>query len=78
MESLSGTGALTPLGLMMTGELAFGGIGSGLTSLLLVVLLTVFIAGPLVGRTARTRGPTASTSRTSSAGSPCSPAATSR
>lgn len=51
MESLSGPGALAPLSLMMTGELAFGGIGSGLTSMLLVVLLTVFIAGLLVGRT---------------------------
>jgi K+-transporting ATPase ATPase A chain len=51
MESLSGTGALAPLSLMMTGELAFGGIGSGLASMLLVVLLTVFIAGLLVGRT---------------------------
>ncbi len=51
MESLSGTGALAPLSLMMTGELAFGGIGSGLSSMLLVVLLTVFLAGLLVGRT---------------------------
>ncbi len=51
MESLSGAGALAPFSLMMTGELAFGGIGSGLSSMLLVVLLTVFIAGLLVGRT---------------------------
>ena len=51
MESLSGTGALAPLSLMMTGELAFGGIGSGLSSMLLVVLLGVFVAGLLVGRT---------------------------
>ncbi|HTE63465.1 MAG TPA: potassium-transporting ATPase subunit KdpA, partial [Solirubrobacteraceae bacterium] len=51
MESLSGPGALAPLSLMMTGELAFGGIGSGLSSMLLVVLLTVFLAGLLVGRT---------------------------
>jgi potassium-transporting ATPase potassium-binding subunit len=51
MESLSGTSALAPLSLMMTGELAFGGIGSGLSSMLLVVLLTVFLAGLLVGRT---------------------------
>jgi K+-transporting ATPase ATPase A chain len=36
---------------MMLGEVIFGGVGSGLYGLLLFVLLTVFLAGLLVGRT---------------------------
>ena len=36
---------------MMTGEVIFGGVGSGLYSMLLFVLLAVFLAGLMVGRT---------------------------
>ena len=36
---------------MMTGEVIFGGVGSGLYGMLLMVLLAVFIAGLMVGRT---------------------------
>ena len=36
---------------MMTGEVVFGGVGSGLYAMLLFVLLAVFIAGLMVGRT---------------------------
>jgi K+-transporting ATPase ATPase A chain len=36
---------------MATGEVIFGGVGSGLYGMLLFVLLTVFIAGLMVGRT---------------------------
>ena len=36
---------------MMTGEVIFGGVGSGLYGMLLMVLLSVFIAGLMVGRT---------------------------
>ena len=36
---------------MMTGEVIFGGVGSGLYGMLLTVLLAVFIAGLMVGRT---------------------------
>jgi K+-transporting ATPase ATPase A chain len=50
-EAYSGLGGLTPLSLMMTGEVIFGGVGSGLYGMLLMVLLTVFIAGLMVGRT---------------------------
>jgi K+-transporting ATPase ATPase A chain len=50
-ESYSGLGALTPLTMMMTGEVIFGGVGSGLYGMLLTVLLTVFLAGLMVGRT---------------------------
>jgi potassium-transporting ATPase potassium-binding subunit len=50
-EAYSGFGGLTPLVLMMTGEVVFGGVGSGLYGMLLTVLLTVFLAGLMVGRT---------------------------
>ncbi len=49
--------SLTPLGLlvamvdMQLGEVAFGGVGSGLKGMLAFVVLTVFIAGLMVGRT---------------------------
>ena len=36
---------------MSTGEVIFGGVGTGLTGMLLYVLLAVFIAGLMVGRT---------------------------
>src|SRR5208283_2346067 len=36
---------------MMLGEVVVGGVGSGLYGMLLFVLLTVFIAGLMVGRT---------------------------
>ncbi len=36
---------------MMLGEIIFGGVGSGLYGMLLFVLLTVFLAGLMVGRT---------------------------
>jgi K+-transporting ATPase ATPase A chain len=50
-EAYSGLGSLTPLTMMMTGEVIFGGVGSGLYGMLLTVLLTVFLAGLMVGRT---------------------------
>lgn len=36
---------------MQIGEVVFGGVGSGLYGMLLFVLLTVFIAGLMIGRT---------------------------
>jgi K+-transporting ATPase ATPase A chain len=36
---------------MMTGELIFGGIGSGLSGVLMMALLAAFVAGLMVGRT---------------------------
>ena len=50
-DSYSGIGGLVPLTNMMTGEVIFGGVGSGLYGMLLTVLLAVFIAGLMVGRT---------------------------
>jgi K+-transporting ATPase ATPase A chain len=50
-DSFTGIGSLVPLTNMMTGEVIFGGVGSGLYGMLLTVLLAVFIAGLMVGRT---------------------------
>jgi K+-transporting ATPase ATPase A chain len=51
MESLSGFGGAIPMAQMMTGEVIWGGVGSGLYSMLLFVILAVFISGLMVGRT---------------------------
>ena len=50
-DSYTGAGGATELANMMTGEVIFGGVGSGLYGMLLMVLLAVFIAGLMVGRT---------------------------
>jgi len=50
-DSLTGIGGLVPMFNMGTGEVVFGGVGSGLYGMLLFVLLAVFIAGLMVGRT---------------------------
>ena len=44
-------GGLIPLWLMHLGEVVFGGVGSGLYGMLMVVIITVFVAGLMVGRT---------------------------
>ena len=36
---------------LMLGEIIFGGVGSGLYGMIIFILLTVFIAGLMVGRT---------------------------
>jgi K+-transporting ATPase ATPase A chain len=51
VESYSGLGAAVAMANMMTGEVIFGGPGSGLYGMLLLVVLGVFIAGLMVGRT---------------------------
>ena len=50
-DSLTGIGGLMPTANLSTGEVIFGGVGSGLYGMLMLVLLTVFIAGLMVGRT---------------------------
>ena len=50
-DSFTGLGITAPLVNMLTGEVIFGGVGSGLYGMLLMVLLAVFIAGLMVGRT---------------------------
>jgi K+-transporting ATPase ATPase A chain len=51
VESFSGLGAGVAMANMMTGEVIFGGPGSGLFGMLLLVILAVFLAGLMVGRT---------------------------
>ena len=50
-SSLTPAGGAVPLVNMMLGEVIFGGVGAGLYGMLLFVLLTVFLAGLMVGRT---------------------------
>jgi K+-transporting ATPase ATPase A chain len=50
-DSLTPLGQLVSMIDMQLGEVAFGGVGSGLFGMLAFVLLTVFVAGLLVGRT---------------------------
>lgn len=51
LDSFTPLGGLIPMFMMQLGEIIFGGIGSGLYGMLTFILLTVFIAGLLVGRT---------------------------
>jgi potassium-transporting ATPase potassium-binding subunit len=51
MESLTGIGGLVPFANLSMSETIFGGVGTGLYSMLLFVLLAVFIGGLMVGRT---------------------------
>jgi potassium-transporting ATPase potassium-binding subunit len=50
-ESLTGIGGLVPFVDLGYGESVFGGVGTGLYTMLLYVLLAVFIGGLMVGRT---------------------------
>jgi K+-transporting ATPase ATPase A chain len=50
-DSLTPLGGLIPFINMMLGEVIFGGVGAGFYGMLMFVLLTVFIAGLMVGRT---------------------------
>jgi K+-transporting ATPase ATPase A chain len=51
MESLTALGGAVPMAQMQTGEVIFGGVGSGLYSMLMFAILGVFISGLMVGRT---------------------------
>jgi K+-transporting ATPase ATPase A chain len=50
-DSYTPLGGMVAMVLMQLGEIVFGGVGSGLYGMLLFVLLAVFIAGLMVGRT---------------------------
>ncbi len=50
-DSYTPLGQLGPLLLMHFGEVIFGGVGSGLYGMLMMVIITVFVAGLMVGRT---------------------------
>jgi K+-transporting ATPase ATPase A chain len=50
-DSFTPLGGMIPLVNIMLGEVVFGGVGSGLYGMLIFVVLAVFIAGLMVGRT---------------------------
>lgn len=50
-DSYTPIGGLAPLVMMMFGEVVFGGVGSGLYGMLIFVIVAVFVAGLMVGRT---------------------------
>ncbi len=50
-DSLSPLSGMVSLFNMMLGEIIFGGVGSGLYGIIIFIILTVFIAGLMVGRT---------------------------
>jgi potassium-transporting ATPase potassium-binding subunit len=50
-DSFTPLGGLVPMVNMMLGEVIFGGVGAGLYGMLVMVVLAVFIAGLMVGRT---------------------------
>ncbi|HEY1777376.1 MAG TPA: potassium-transporting ATPase subunit KdpA [Solirubrobacteraceae bacterium] len=51
LESYTGLGGAIPMANLSASEVIFGGVGTGLYSILLYVLLAVFIGGLMVGRT---------------------------
>ena len=50
-DSFTAIGGMVPLVNIQLGEVVFGGVGAGMYGMLLMVVLTVFIAGLMVGRT---------------------------
>ena len=50
-DSFTPLGGLVPMVNIQLGEVIFGGVGAGLYGVLIMVVLTVFIAGLMVGRT---------------------------
>ena len=50
-DSYTPIGGLVPLVNILLGEVIFGGVGAGMYGILIMVILTVFIAGLMVGRT---------------------------
>jgi potassium-transporting ATPase potassium-binding subunit len=50
-DSFTPLGGMVPLANMMLSEVVFGGVGSGLYGMIIFIILSVFIAGLMVGRT---------------------------
>lgn len=50
-DSFTPIGGLVPMVNILLGEVIFGGVGAGMYGMLIMVILTVFIAGLMVGRT---------------------------
>ena len=50
-DSFTPLGGLVPMALIQLGEVIFGGVGSGLYGMLMYVVIAVFVAGLMIGRT---------------------------
>jgi K+-transporting ATPase ATPase A chain len=50
-DSLTPIGGMIPMGLILLGEIIFGGVGSGLYTMLAFAVIAVFVAGLMIGRT---------------------------
>jgi K+-transporting ATPase ATPase A chain len=50
-DSFMPLGGMVPMWLMQLGEVVYGGVGSGLYGMLIFVIIAVFVAGLMVGRT---------------------------
>ena len=50
-DSFTPLGGMIPLANIMLGEVGFGGVGSGMYGMLIYIVIAVFIAGLMVGRT---------------------------
>jgi potassium-transporting ATPase potassium-binding subunit len=50
-DSLTPIGGMMPLSLMLLGEIIFGGVGSGLYTMLAFAIIAVFVSGLMIGRT---------------------------
>ena len=50
-DSFTPLGGLVPMWLIQLGEVIFGGVGSGLYGMIMFVLIAVFVAGLMIGRT---------------------------
>src|SRR5438270_5872996 len=50
-DSFTPLGGMVPLINILLGEVVFGGVGAGLYGMIVFVIITVFLAGLMVGRT---------------------------
>ena len=50
-DALTATGGAVPIANMFTGEVIWGGVGSGLYGMFFYIVIAVFVAGLMVGRT---------------------------
>ena len=50
-DSFTPLGGMVPMVNILLGEIVFGGVGAGLYGMLIFVIISVFIAGLMVGRT---------------------------
>jgi K+-transporting ATPase ATPase A chain len=55
-DSFTPIGSMIPMWLMQLGEVVFGGVGSGLYTMLIYAVIAVFVAGLMIGRTPEYQG----------------------